>query len=142
MQSDIQIQWNIWDGFFHKNSWRDATLHNFLQKDPSYIPSQRFWIRLWSKALRQEIQIAYDILCCKSHLQMNLKKGKHFTPKKENSFLMSCFSFQTRKDLVLVKFCYNGTVQRFLKTFRKFAGKRLWWKPFLGKFKLFQNGLR
>ena len=84
------------------------------------------------------MHIAFDILCCKSHLQMNLKKGKHFTPKKENSFLMSCFSFQTRKDLVLVKFYYNATVRRFLKSFRKFAGKRLRWKPFLGKFKLFK----
>ena len=69
---------------------------------------------------------------------MNLKKGKNFTPKKENSFLMSCFSFQTRKDLVLAKLYYNATVQRFLKSFRKFAGKRLRWKPFLGKFKLFK----
>ena len=69
---------------------------------------------------------------------MNLKKGKNFTPKKENSFLMSCFSFQTRKDLVLVKFYYNATVRRFLKSFRKFTGKRLRWKPFLGKFKLFK----
>ena len=69
---------------------------------------------------------------------MNLKKGKNFTPKKENSFLMSCFSFQTRKDLVLAKFYYNATVRRFLKNFRKFAGKRLRWKPFLGKFKLFK----
>ena len=79
-------------------------------------------------------------MCCKSHLQTNLKKGKDFTAKKEISFLMSCCSFQTRKDLVLVKFYYNATVQRFLKTFRKFAGKRLRWKPkpFLGKFKLFK----
>ena len=56
---------------------------------------------------------------------MNLKKGKHFIPKKENNFLMSCFSFQTRKGLVLVKFWYNAAVRRFLKTFRKYAGKRL-----------------
>ena len=69
---------------------------------------------------------------------MNLKKGKNFTPKKENSFLMSCFSFQTRKDLVLVKFYYNATVRPFLKSFRKFAGERLRWNPFLGKFKLFK----
>ena len=48
-------------------------------------------------------------------------------------FLSSCFSFQNRTDLVLVKFCFNAAVQRFLKTFRKFAGKRLWWKRFLGK---------
>ena len=82
-------------------------------------------------------------MCCKSHLKMNLKKRKHFTPKKEGSFLMSlflssCFSFQTRTELDLVKFYYNAAVRRFLKTFRKFAGKRLWWKPFLGKFKLFK----
>ena len=51
---------------------------------------------------------------------------------------MSCSSFQTRKDLVLVKFYYIAVVRRFLKTFRKFAGKRLRWKPFLGKFKLFK----
>ena len=69
---------------------------------------------------------------------MNLKKAKHFTPKKENSFLMSCFSFQTRKDLILVKFYFNATVRRFLKSFRKSAGKRLRWTPFLGKFKLFK----
>ena len=49
---------------------------------------------------------------------------------------MSCFSFQTRKDLVPVTFCYNAAVQRFLKTFRKFAGRRLWWKLFSGKLKL------
>ena len=61
---------------------------------------------------------------------MNLKKRKHFTPKKEDSFLMSfflssCFFFQTSADLVLVKFYYNAAVRRFLRTFRKFAGKRL-----------------
>ena len=43
---------------------------------------------------------------------MNLKKSKYFTPKKEDSFLLSlflstCFSFQTRADLVLVKFYYQ-----------------------------------
>ena len=69
---------------------------------------------------------------------MNLKKGKHFIPKKENNFLMSCFSFKTRKGLVLVKFWYNAAVRCFLKTFRKYAGKRLWWKQFLGKLKLFK----
>ena len=82
-------------------------------------------------------------MCCKSHLWVNLKKRMLFTPKKEDSFLMSLFipsyfSFQPRKDLVLVKFYYNAVFRRFLKTFRKFAGKRLWWKPFLGKFKLFK----
>ena len=68
---------------------------------------------------------------------------KHFTPKKEDSFLISlflfsCFSFQTRAELVPIKFYYNAVVRRFLKTFRKFAEKRLWWKPFLRKFKLFK----
>ena len=29
-------------------------------------------------------------------------------------------------------------VRRFMKTFRKIAGKRLWWKPFLANFKLFK----
>ena len=72
---------------------------------------------------------------------MNLKKRKYFTPKREDSFpmslfLSSCFSFQTRTDLILVKFFYYEAVRRFLKTFRNFAGKRHWWKPFLGKFKL------
>ena len=53
------------------------------------------------------------------------------------SLFLSCYiSFQTRADLALVKFCYNAAVRRFLKTFRKFAGKQLLWKPFLGKFKL------
>ena len=69
---------------------------------------------------------------------MNLNERKHFTPKNKDSFLMSlflssCFSFQNRTDLVLVKFYFNAAVQRFLKTFRKFAGKRLRWKRFLGK---------
>ena len=76
---------------------------------------------------------------------MNLKKRKHFNPKKEESFLMSlflssCFSIQIWTNLVLVRFYYNAAVRRVLKTFRKFAGKRLWWKPFLGKFKLFKIG--
>ena len=53
---------------------------------------------------------------------MNLKKRKHFTSK----------------DLVLVKFYFNAAVRRFLKIFRTFAGKHLWCKPFLGKFKLFK----
>ena len=84
-----------------------------------------------------------DTLCCKSHLKTNLKKRKHFTPNKGSSFLMSlflssCFYFQTRTDVVLVKFYYNADIRRFLKTFRKPAGKRLWWKPFLAKFKLFK----
>ena len=74
---------------------------------------------------------------------MNLKKRKHFTLKIGDSFLMSlfvpsCFSFQTRTDLVLVKFYYNAVVQRFLKIFRKFARKRLCCKPFLGRFKPFK----
>ena len=43
---------------------------------------------------------------------MNLNKSKHFTPKKEDSFLLSlflstCFSFQTMADLVQVKFYYQ-----------------------------------
>ena len=61
---------------------------------------------------------------------MNLKKRKHFTPKKEDSFLMSlflftCFSLKIRRNLVLIKFFYNAAVRRFLKTFRKFEGKGL-----------------
>ena len=65
-------------------------------------------------------------MCCKSH---EFEKRKHFTPKQEDSFLMSlflstCFAFQTRTDVVLVKFYYNPAVRRFLKTFRTFAGKR------------------
>ena len=46
-------------------------------------------------------------------------------------FLSSCFSFQTKADLVLVKFYYNAAVPPLLKTYRKHAGKRLWWKVFL-----------
>ena len=46
---------------------------------------------------------------------MNSQKRKHFAPKKEDSWLMglilsSCFSFQTRTDLVLVK---SSTMQQF-----------------------------
>ena len=40
-----------------------------------------------------------------------------------DEFFLS-FSFQARKHLALVQF-YNAAVRRFLKTFRKFAGKRL-----------------
>ena len=47
-------------------------------------------------------------------------------------FLSSCFSFQTRADVVLVKFFYNAAVSR------KLAGKRLWYKLFLENFKLFK----
>ena len=77
---------------------------------------------------------------------MNLKRRKHFTPKKKDSFLISlflssCFSSQIRTDLILVKFFYNAAVRRFLKTFRNFAWKRLSWKSFLGKFKLFKVDL-
>ena len=84
-----------------------------------------------------------DTLCCKSHLKTNLKKRKYFTSNKGSSFLMSlflsfCFYFQTSTDLVLVKFYYNADIRRFLKRFRKPAWKRLWWKPFLAKFKLFK----
>ena len=66
---------------------------------------------------------------------MNLQKRKHFTPKKEGSFLMNlflsyCFFYQTRKDLVLVKFCCNAAVRCFLKTFRKFAGNACEWDHF------------
>ena len=58
---------------------------------------------------------------------MNLKKRKHFTPKKEDFYLMSlflssCFFFQTRTDLGLNKFYCNAAVRRFLRTFSKFAG--------------------
>ena len=71
---------------------------------------------------------------------MNLKKRK-FTPKRKDIFLISlflssCFSFQTKTDLVLVKFFCNAAVRRFSKTFRKFARKRLWWKQFFKKFNL------
>ena len=71
---------------------------------------------------------------------MNLKK-RNFTPKRKDIFLISlflssCFSFQTRTNLVLVKFFCNAAVRRFSKTFRKFARKRLWWKQFFKKFNL------
>ena len=94
------------------------------------------------------------LLYCKSHLQMDLKKRKRFPPKKEGNlslffsycfsiqrktyslslFLSYFFSFETKKDLVLVKFYYNAAGQRFLKSFRKFAEKRLQRRPFLLKF--------
>ena len=55
---------------------------------------------------------------------MDLKKRKHFTPKKGDNFLMSLFFCLTEKQLALVK-SYNAAVQRLFKTFRKFVGKRL-----------------
>ena len=57
-------------------------------------------------------------------------------------FLSFCFSFQTRTDLVLVTFYCNAAVRCFLKTFIKLPRKRLWWKPFLGKFLVTENGIR
>ena len=59
---------------------------------------------------------------------MDLKKRKHFASRKEDKlslFLSYCLSFKTKKYLVLVNFYYNAAGRRFLKTFRKFAGKRL-----------------
>ena len=50
------------------------------------------------------------------------EKGRQFS---DEFAFFSCFSFQTRTDLVLPKFYYNAVGQRFLKAFRKFAGKRL-----------------
>ena len=78
---------------------------------------------------------------------MNLKKRKHFIQKKEGSFLMTLFlsyyfSYQTRKDLVLIKFYYNAAVRHFLKTFRKFAGKRLWMRLLLGGLFVFLSVFR
>ena len=71
------------------------------------------------------------------------KEKKTFYSEKEDSFLMSLFlsssfSFDTRTNFVLVKFYYNPAVRHFLKFFRTFPGKQLWWKTFLGKFKLFK----
>ena len=45
---------------------------------------------------------------------MDLKKRKHFTSEKEDNFFLFCFSFQTRKDLALVKF-YDAAFRGFLK---------------------------
>ena len=65
------------------------------------------------------------------------RKGKTLLRKKKTSswwvFFFLCSSFQTRKDLVSVK-SYNATVQCFLKTFRKYALRRLWRIPFFVKF--------
>ena len=58
--------------------------------------------------------------------------------KPDKSVFSSCFSFQTRIDLILIKFYYNAAARRFLETFRKIVWKRLCWKPFLAKFKLFK----
>ena len=66
------------------------------------------------------------------------KKGSILFQERENIFcFFLCFSFQTRKDLPLVKI-YNATIRHFLKTFRKFTVKRLWWRLFLGKFQFFK----
>ena len=40
-------------------------------------------------------------------------------------FFLTVFYFKTKKDLVLVKFYRNAAGRRFLKTFGKFAEKRL-----------------
>ena len=58
---------------------------------------------------------------------MDLKKKKRFAPKKEDSFLMSlffsyCFSFEIKKDLVLVKFYYNAADQSFWKLLENLWG--------------------
>ena len=58
--------------------------------------------------------LTVDILCCKSHLQMDLQRRKYFTPKKEDIFLifLPCFPFQNRKDLAQIMF-HNAAVRRF-----------------------------
>ena len=84
-----------------------------------------------------------DMIYCVVQAFYKWKEKKTFYSQKGRQFLMSlfsssCFSFQTRTDLVLVKFYYNAEVRRFLKAFRIFSRKRLWLKSFFGKFKLFK----
>ena len=57
------------------------------------------------------------------------RKGNILVKKKRRQlsgelFFFLWFSFQTRKDLALIK-SYNAAVWSFLKTFRKYALKRL-----------------
>ena len=84
------------------------------------------------------------MICCVAKNFINeFKEKETFYSEKRRQFpdefvSFFLFSFQTRTDLVLVKFYYNAVVQRFLKIFRKFARKRLCCKPFLGKFKPFK----
>ena len=58
----------------------------------------------------------------KAIYKLNSEKGRQF-PDEFVSFVL--FLISNKADLVLVKFFYNAAVRRFLKTFRKFVGKRL-----------------
>ena len=66
------------------------------------------------------------------YLTENILLQKYISLQKRNAaslcFFFLCFSFQTRKDLALVKF-YNATVRRFSKTYGNVAEKILWCKP-------------
>ena len=116
--------------------WYSKAMNNFYKKLHLRCLTS-FWMRLWSKTFREGMQyLIIDILCCKSHFSMYLKKRKHFTLKREGSFLVSlffCFSLQTKKDSALVELC-NAALWRFFKSFSNFAGKRLWCRPLLVKF--------
>ena len=127
LQSGIQTLWNIWDRTCHKNIWQAALLSNFCKKIHLifHLRGSEFDSDL-KHSDKKYIYFTIDILCCKVIYKLM------------SLLLLSCFSFQIRKDLVLANFYYNAAVWRFLKTFRKFAGKRLWWRRFLGKFTLFK----
>ena len=104
---ESSAQWNIWGGVFYKTSRQAVPVNNFRKKIHLifHFGATEFDYDLKTQTRNTHIlnyrHIAYDILCCKSHLEMNLKKTKNFTPKKKDSFLMSlflssCFYFQTR----------------------------------------------
>ena len=93
LQSGIQTQWNIGDGIFYKNSWRDVPVNNIRKKihlifrlrgsefdsdlkhsDKEYIYCIRY-IVLWKPLINE------------------FKEKKPFYSEKEDSFLMSLFLF-------------------------------------------------
>ena len=106
LQSGTQTQWNIWDGVFYKNSLRAVPVNNF----------------------RKKIHLTFHLRCSEfdSDLKHSDKDYIYLTTDILN--MIYCVV----KALVLVIFNYNAAVRNFLKTFWKFTGKGLWWKPFLG----------
>ena len=114
---------------FYENSLRGVPVNNFHEKIHLifHLRGCEFDsdLKQSGKKLINNRYIAYHILCCKSHLWINLKKRKHFTPKIEDNFLMSFLL----KDLVLVKF-FNAAVRRFWKLLEYLQGNERNWNHF------------
>ena len=96
------------------------TREQFLQKDPSYVPLQRFHHSEFDSDQLNNRYIAYIVL--QKPFINEFKEKEAFYSEQGRQFPDEDM---TRTDLALVKFYYNAAVRRFLKTFRQFAEKRM-----------------